>query len=551
MSYTHWVDRIVNQVLERCRSEGRDDCVLNGGLSVSGLQHIGRLRGEIILNSVIAERLRDAGLRVRQVLTLYTVDPWKGKDKQLEQFLNPDIGRKYIEWPLERVPDPKGCHKSWVDHYWRDFGDYLSYFAKNVEVITTGEMYREHPRMREFIVMTMRNREKLIEVINKYRGRNPYSRDWIPFEPICENCGRIGTAEVTKLDLDKYEVEYKCTYCGHVGKTKLTEGKLPWRVEWVGIWYTLQVVFEPYGKDHAMPGGSRDSAVEIAKVVYGVDPPLGTWYEWVGYVVNGKDVGDMGSSDFIGFTPREWVEVAEPEVLRYIYIFHEPTKRLTFSLDAIYQYTDIYDRAERLYYGVDKPSPKEKDYLDLITRSYEYAQLRKPLPREMPFQLPYLHAVALIQTLPQSLTDDELMERVTKRLRETKILSKDLDDLSRERIRNRLVKARNWVSKYAPETYRIKVLEEMPASVKESLSSIQKEKLRLLRQELERIDVWNEENIKEAMKRVPREDKNAERVFFEATYLVFFGRPSGPRIAPYLAMLGKDFVLNRLSEVLR
>ncbi len=78
MSYTHWVDRIANQVLERCRNEGRDDCILNGGLSVSGgLQHIGRLRGgEIILNSVIAEKLRDAGLGgVRQVLTLYTVDP--------------------------------------------------------------------------------------------------------------------------------------------------------------------------------------------------------------------------------------------------------------------------------------------------------------------------------------------------------------------------------------------------------------------------------------------------------------------------------------------
>ncbi|WP_367834521.1 hypothetical protein [Vulcanisaeta sp. JCM 16159] len=69
------VDRIASQVLERCRSEGKDECILNGGLSVSGLQHIGRLRGEIILNSVIAEKLRDAGLKVRQVLTLYTVDP--------------------------------------------------------------------------------------------------------------------------------------------------------------------------------------------------------------------------------------------------------------------------------------------------------------------------------------------------------------------------------------------------------------------------------------------------------------------------------------------
>ncbi len=259
----------------------------------------------------------------------------------------------------------------------------------------------------------------------------------------------------------------------------------------------------------------------------------------------------MGSSDFIGFTPREWVEVAEPEVLRYIYIFHEPTKRLTFSLDSIYQYVDIYDRAERLYYGVDKPSPKEKDYLDLIIKSYEYAQLRRPLPKEMPFQLPYLHAVALIQTLPQSLSEEELMERVIKRLRDTKILTKELDDLSRERIKSRLIRARNWVSKYAPEAYRIKVLEELPESVRASLTDIQRSKLGLLLQELERVDVWSEDNIKEAMKRVPRENKDVERAFFEATYLIFFGKPSGPRIAPYLAMLGKDFVINRLRDALR
>ncbi|MFP3485586.1 MAG: lysine--tRNA ligase [Vulcanisaeta sp.] len=550
MSYTHWIDRIVNQVIERCRSEGKDECVLNGGLSVSGLQHIGRLRGEIVMNSVIAERLRDAGFKVTQYLTLYTVDPWKGKDKQLEQFVNPEVGRRYIEWPLERVPDPKGCHRSWVEHYWRDFGDYLDYFARNVRVITTGEMYREHPRMREFIVMTMKNREKLIEVINKYRGRNPYPRDWIPFEPICENCGRIGTAEVIKLDLDKYEVEYKCTYCGYVGRTKLTNGKLPWRIEWVGVWYVLNVDFEPYGKDHAMPGGSRDSAVEIAKTVYGIEPPLGVWYEWVGYVVNGKDVGDMGSSDFIGFTPREWVEVAEPEVLRFIYIFHEPTKRLTFGLDSVYQYVDFYDKAERLYYGVDKPSPREKDYLDLLIKSFEYAQLR-PLPKEMPFQLPYLHAVALVQTLPQSLSEDELVEAAIRRLKSTKILSKDPDELSRERIKSRLLRARNWVSKYAPSIYRIRVLEELPDSIKASLTEVQRLKLRALLQEFSKLDVWSEDSIKEAMKRVPRESKDVERAFFEAVYLIFFGKPSGPRIAPYLAMLGKDFVMRRLEDALR
>ncbi len=91
--------------------------------------------------------------------------------------------------------------------------------------------------------------------------------------------------------------------------------------------------------------------------------------------------------------------------------------------------------------------------------------------------------------------------------------------------------ARNWVNKYAPETYRIRVLNELPDSIRASLTDIQRSKLGLLLQELEKVDVWNEDNIKEAMKRVPRESKDVEKTFFEATYLVFFGKPNGPRIA--------------------
>ena len=76
-------------------------------------------------------------------------------------------------------------------------------------------------------------------------------------------------------------------------------------------------------------------------------------------------------------------------------------------------------------------------------------------------------------------------------------------------------------------------------------------KLRALLQEFSKLDAWTEDSIKEAMKRVPRESKDVERAFFEAVYLIFFGKPSGPRIAPYLAMLGKDFVMRRLEDALR
>ncbi len=547
----HWIDTIVDDIVKRCELTGKDTCVLNGGLSVSGLQHIGRLRGEVIINNVIAEKLRsEYGFKVRQILTLYTMDPWKGKEMQLRQFRNINEAKKFVGHPLEKVPDPEGCHKSWVEHYWRDFGDYLNNFTKiNVEIITTSKLYRSD-KMREFIKLTLTRRDEIIKVLNKYRSRNPYPSNYIPFEPICQKCGRIDSTETIRVDIDEEIVEYRCHSCGYVGTCSLSNGKLPWRIEWVGVWYCLEVDFEPYGKDHAMPGGSRDSANDLAMNIYGISPPLGIWYEWVGYVRNGRDVGDMGSSDFIGFTPKEWLEIAEPEVLRYHYIFHEPSKRLCLGLENIYQYVDAYDKAERLYYGIDRPSSAEQEYLELIIKSYIYAQL-KPLPKEPPLQIPYLHLVALVQTLPEVEDEHQFLDLCIKRLINTKVLKdKALDDYSLERLRNRLIRAKNWVQKYAPEHYRIKVISEVPENIIRKLSEVQIEKLKLLHDTFSKVDNWCEDEIKEAMKKVPRESKEVERKFFEAVYLIFFGRTYGPRIAPYLAMLGKEFTLNRIREVI-
>ena len=548
----HWIDNIVKSIARRCEELGKSECVINGGLSVSGLQHVGRLRGEVVINNVIAERLRDEyGLRVRQFLTLYTMDPWKGKERQIEQFSDRGEALKLVGQPLERIPDPRGCHRSWVEHYWEDFGNYLSYFVRDeVNVITTGHLYRNSDKMREFIKLTLSRRMKVIEVLNKYRARNPYPQDYIPYEPVCRSCGRVGASKVLDVDVDRNYVYYKCK-CGYEGSGDLSDGKLPWRIEWVAVWYCLSVDFEPYGKDHATPGGSRDSAVDLAMNVYNIRPPLGIWYEWVGYVRCGKDVGDMGSSDFIGFTPREWIEVAETEVLRYIYIFHEPQRRIALSLESVHQYVDSYDRAERIYYGVDRPSPRELPYLELMIKSYEYAQIVKPLPKEPPFQIPYLHAVALVQTLPRTDRLDELVELSIKRLSETKMLSRELDEISLRKLRTRLLNAINWVNKYAPESYRIRVIDDVTEDIVKEIDVSVLPKLKVLLDRLRSAEPWDEDVIKNVMKSIPKENKIVEREFFRAIYLSFFGKESGPRIAPYLAVLGKDFVVDRLSRVIK
>ncbi|MFQ5553457.1 MAG: hypothetical protein ACE5EW_07035, partial [Thermoplasmata archaeon] len=60
---------------------------------------------------------------------------------------------------------------------------------------------------------------------------------------------------------------------------------------------------------------------------------------------------------------------------------------------------------------------------------------------------------------------------------------------------------------------------------------------------------WREEAIKEAMVRLTNEDLPVSTTrFFAALYTVLLGKPSGPRAAPLLAVLERDFVLRRLEQ---
>src|SRR5574342_313656 len=135
----HWFDELLGTVKGAVGS--KHDLVINGGLSVSGLQHVGRLRGEIVLGHCLARARRAEGRTVTQALVQYTQDQWKGKEWQLSQFPRAEaetyVGRRLID-----VPDPHGCHANWVDHFWAEFASYMPQYAPDVQVTSTTELYR-------------------------------------------------------------------------------------------------------------------------------------------------------------------------------------------------------------------------------------------------------------------------------------------------------------------------------------------------------------------------------------------------------------------------
>ncbi|TET91640.1 MAG: lysine--tRNA ligase [Methanomassiliicoccales archaeon] len=530
----HWFDELLPRV-ESFLGE-KKDTVISAGLSVSGLQHVGRLRGEVVLANAIAEGLRKSGRNVKQILVLYTQDSWKGKDGQLAQF-GDGGGKEYVGRRLIDVPDPKGCHENWVDHYWRDFGDVLEEFATKVEITSTTEVYQTD-EMRRNVLELLEKAEKIREIVNRYRGRMKYPEGWIPFEPLCKKCMKIGSAEALSVSEDG-QVSYKCS-CGDEGASSIEEGKLNWRLEWPSLWKVLSVDIEPFGKDHATPGGSRDSCKNLAKNVMSLTPPFGIAYEWVGMSREGTDLGDMSSSDFKGFTPKEWLEFGEPHALRFIYLQAKPSKRIVLDLAKMDTYHDHLDSGYSNYWQDEKEEESE-----LKSRTYDISAVDRVARKDM-FILPYKEASLLTQI---SSVEDKL-HWVVSRLTDTGILTRELAEDEEQYLSKRIGLADAWITKYAPESYHVELQEELPEDVRSELTEEDVKSLAIFRERLEGAD-WNEDALKETMIQMTKMEDFpvSTKRFFRNLYLALLGKEQGPRAAPFLSILEKDFVLERLDDV--
>ncbi|MEM3616137.1 MAG: lysine--tRNA ligase [Candidatus Methanomethylicia archaeon] len=522
----HWIDVLA----EKLASKKLEEHVINGGMAASGRIHIGKTRGEIFLQAAVANRLRKMGENVKHLLVVYTQDPLKAKP--------PLITKEFEEiWKGTRildVPCPEGCCKNWVEHWMTPFyKSYGKYGLGDIEFIETSKLY-ETRDMIETIKTYIRKRDEVREILNRYRGQK-YGKDWIPFKPLCPKCKNISTTKAISVDLDREEVEYECPKCGSKGIVKMNEGKLEWRLEWAALWKVLKVTFEPYGKDHAAAGGSRETCTALAKEILGIEPPEGFPYEWV--YLNGEA---MSSSGGISFDFAEWDKVADPYALKYWYYISKPMTHLEFSVEKIPQICEEYEKAERIYYGVE--SIKDKKIEMMIKRSYELTHNENP-SKEMPLQIPYTFAMVLVQIVPKG---EKWMDEIILRLMKTGHLKSKPCEEEIEKIKMIMDRAEYYIENYAPENMKIKIVDKVPVEVISSISMSEREFLKTLAEKIENRKPTPKEFEAEIVENARRMGIDIKRAF-QILYKVILGRDSGPRLAPFILSLNEEFIVKRLK----
>ena len=523
----HWLDKFIEDVLKL----GIKEHVVESGISISGSIHIGNIC-DLMFADVIRVGLEERGFKAKCIWVADDYDPLDS----IPYPVSRSGFKRYLGMPYTRVPDPFNCCDSWASHFTNEFLDSLRILNIN-PLIKSGEAMYKDGTYTPWIRMALREAGRVRRIFKDVSGAEK-SSDWLPYMPICGECGKIGTTRAYAFEGDKvlYLCDLKTSYaqgCGYRGEVDVKDGlgKLTWRVEWAARWAAFNITIEPLGKDHAAAGGSYDTCKYIVKEVFGREPPVPLVFEHV--MLNGRR---MSKSRGRIFTPSQWLEIAPPETLKFFLLKLPPKRHKDFKVSDMPSLVNEYYRAERIYFNVEEAPSSEirTEY----SRSYELSQV-KPIPTRLPIQIPYDFMASMTQITPD-------IERIIEILRRTGHIQGQLTEEDIALIKDRFIKAKAWLNKYAPQEAKFTLLQDS-STVKLKLNEKQKEALLKVAELLDSRE-WKPQELNSMLFETSRKLSLNPPDFFKAAYLALIGKESGPWLANFIITLGCSLVAKRFRE---
>lgn len=511
-----WCDKLIEKV------EGPQ--IINDSKTPSGSAHVGALRGPLI-HDAIFRSLQAKGVPVRY---LFGCDDYDPVDEipygQAEHF------EKYLGAPLCNTPPPPGSPATdMADHYISEFFGVFAELGIAPEFYRLRDIYRGG-KFNEAIDTILRSAAVVRQIYKSVSG-SVRPETWHPFQVICENCGRIGTTEVSAYD--GHEVTYECRPdlvkwargCGHRGKVSPFDGrgKLPWKLEWCAKWNVLPVTIEGGGPDHSTKGGARDVAAACLKKIFGQKPPLNCPYQF--FLVGGAK---MSSSKGIGVNARGMANFLPPEVLRFLMIRTTPNHTVNFDASEaqIVKIFNEFDRFHHRYFHDPKITEDDK-------RIYELSRVN-PEPEH------WVAEFQLVTALIQMPHIDAVRELEVRK-------GSPFTVLDRKHLDLRIRAARYWIENYATEEEKTVLQESLPARAHD-LTATQRAFLHMLGQLLPET-AWEENALQICVFNAARLTPIDQPSAFKAIYRVLLDRENGPKAGNLLSFLDRDFVMKRCSEL--
>ena len=562
----HWLEETVQEISKRNLTE----ITLSTGKTPSGHVHIGILR-EIIICDALSRIFEKKGVKVSFYLFMDDFDA----AKRFPYYIDEDYQKDNLGKPFALIPCPYkecGC-ESYAYHFGNELISTFKHFGIKNKIIWSYDLYQK-TKMQDKIKIALDNTNEIKDILKKYilptldddrkEQFNDMQKTWIPVMAICEKCnkiqdrakdGSIQPNRATEYLKEEQMVIYECPACSYRGKTSIYSGrlKLNWRIDWPAKWALFKATCEPAGKDHSVKGGAYDTGIEICQKIYDYEGPIKLPYEWL-------RLGDqdMGTSKGIVFTPKKYLELADPEIYRMLILRTNPMKHISLRIEEIPQYHDYYEKMENIFYGVEEPESKEE--YDFYKYLYPITKINK-IPELKPIRIP-LKLLTFLSQMQNILSVDKLYEKVNSSLRvnnlEKFVSIEEFKDIL-ERTEKWVDEVSNVISKMPDQKTKRNILNKIDiftitniisADIIHALNHKQLEGLVLFKNFLLKNDDLDADSIQNKIFIIAKEELGIPpRKMFEAFYLILLGTKSGPRLGPFILMLDKGWLQNRLEQL--
>ncbi|RKN84560.1 lysine--tRNA ligase [Paenibacillus ginsengarvi] len=508
----HWSEKIANQLIEA--HPERDTFVCASGISPSGSVHIGNFR-EIVTTYFVTKALQKHGKKVRFLFSWDDFDRFRkvpaGVDRSFE---------RYIGMPYSEVPCPFGCHRSYAEHYEKEFEHALHAFEIRPEYIYQTAEYRSR-RYNKSILHAIKQRKEIYNILMSYKTGETSEEARNSFFPVhvyCESCRKDSTT-VLAFDDRNDTLLYGCA-CGHQNTVAIADAvniKLQWKIDWPMRWQMEDVLFEPGGRDHSSETGSYNVSKTIAEQIFGSKPPSYAPYEFIG--IKGTHA-KMSSSSGNNYTPDDLLQVYAPEQILFLFAKYQPSAAFNIGMDedVLRNYTE-YERYREAYGANTIPGE--------IREAFELSIVNDDRNEKVPkFSL-------VSSILPLVHFDIRLLRDV---------LLRSGENYSQEAIEQVANRSEYWIKQWFPQKL-VAVNSERNIAFYETLSTEERVWVEAFRNLLRTDNEGDDEALMSEIYAICHDEdskvkKRNQKRLFSIIYRLVLGKDEGPRIPLLIQVVG-------------
>jgi len=313
------------------------------GYGPSGLPHIGTF-GEVVRTSFVRHAFSLIAPNIPTKMFCVS-DDIDGLRKVPENLPNQEMIRANLGRPLTSVPDPYQTHESYGHHMNARLRGFLDSFGFEYQFISATEKYKSGA-FDKTMLRVLEKYEELMELMLPTLG-GERQETYSPFMPIDAEFGIVIDKGVKGVNKQKGTVIY-IDPKGVEKEIPVTGGncKLQWKIDFGARWYSLDVDYEIYGKDHQP---NERIYREVCRILGG-RPPVNFTYEMFL-----SDSGEkISKSKGNGISVEEWLNYAPSESMA-LFMYQKPktAKRLYFdvipkAMDEYLTFVQSYEAQEEL-----------------------------------------------------------------------------------------------------------------------------------------------------------------------------------------------------------